>query len=258
MEKPNGTYSLSRGQISLDFNDAFTPFVKENVLSLLEDKSSQFILVPEDMWTEMKLNGMGTMDLVSYDKLKRYFPEETLKKFMLLNSLGYHSVGNIDGDAKEEVKNSVPTLRNLTPLLGDVTDVRTLWLLSTQDKETQYEIVSSFVEQTHDHEDSTYYDSSTYLFEVSNLLQELSQGINNNVTNLTDIFDKVSSNQDGQLLVVPVPLAKEGMVASDETVYIYAKEVLKAVLRKANMYQNEQQLSKGRIFTLYLSTVKID
>lgn len=212
-----------------------------SVLNLPND-SIKIILVPEPIVEDLKAVGYTINDLLYYDKASKVLNKNALKIFTVLNSK--YNPQRLDFVYGSEV---------LTPVLSETLDVRDLWL-ETSDQDTREEIRNDFVAS----DDNSGYSLDQYEYDASQALLSVLNGLDSAMASGKDIYEDILPANDGKYFFIILPFIKatgnESSSPSKETLSIFAKNVLAAILRKSAFYHDSKTIAQSSIFVNYLAT----
>lgn len=203
----------------------------------------KLILVPEPIFEDLKAVNYSLDALLYYDKASKVLNKNALKIFTVLNS-------KYNPQRLEFVHGS----ECLTPVLSECLDVRDLWLSSEESRSVREEIRNEFVAS----DDNSGYSLDQYEFDASQALLSFLNGLDTALASGRNIYEDILPSCEGKCFFVVVPYVQNTAAnvpsISKETMSIFAKNVLEAILRKSAFYHDQSTIAQSSLFVQYLSS----
>lgn len=203
----------------------------------------KLILVPEPIFEDLKAVNYSPDALLYYDKASKVLNKNALKIFTVLNS-------KYNPQRLEFVHGS----ECLTPVLSECLDVRDLWLSLEESQSVREEIRNEFVAS----DDNSGYSLDQYEYDASQALLSMLNGLDTALASGRNIYEDVLPSCEGKCFFVVVPYIQNTTTnvpsISKETMSIFAKNVLEAILRKSAFYHDQSTIAQSSLFVQYLSS----
>lgn len=244
----------------------------KSTIDFIENKRNYLkpIFVPEDLLNELLLKNLPIDTLLSIDNLiNNNIGYKEIKSLVLLNSLGTSSsISNVTQEQKEKMLANLEDVgynSYFNHLLDEVADIRSIWLnncCSVDALKTIIENIEQKDEIILDSDDSTRFITvDTYLYDTGNIYRQLLTGICLNNRDSEYYHNNIIPSKNGFYYFIPVSLIDNTVYKNNDSEFDntvinnYVNNVIKAILRKATCYFNENEIAKSDFFSQYLLTL---